>query len=426
MKHLKISKKFFVSKKSQSDFLGIKNLFNLRKIGFLLLVLILLAICASAAKQGPWVTADILKYEPSPVEPGGIMEVYVSVTNEGTTSEDFAVEFIPDFPFSLGPGEDEVKTLSALPQGENALVKFWVSVDPEAPSEDRDIKFNYRYSSSPSWIQLQSPISIRTTGAILTIEEYSTKPLISKPGDLIDVKLKIRNSGSLDVKNIDVVLKLDESMFAAIGSGTSKRINFIGAGQTADVEFSLMADTSAEIKVYSIPVTLEFKDSRGTEYSDETRFSLVMGAEPELMAVVDSTTISSKGQPGSVSLKVINKGIMDLKYLNLRLISTDQYKVLSASNEAYIGNLDSDDFETAEFIIKPESKDVQLRAVLEFKDAYNKEYSRQFYLPLRVFSPRELGQGGTNWLGYLAVLVVLGVIGYWYYRRRKKNKKAKK
>ncbi|MBN1644659.1 COG1361 S-layer family protein [Candidatus Woesearchaeota archaeon] len=401
----------------------IKNL-SVKKIVMMVLMVVIFALSSSAAKQGPLVTADILKYEPGPVEPGDIMEVYVSVTNEGTTSEAFSIEFVPEFPFSLGPGEDEVKTLAALPRGENAIVKFWINVDPKAPSEDRDIKFNYRYSSNPIWIQLKSPISIRTTGAILNIAEYTTTPTTAKPGDLVDIELTLRNSGNLDVRNVDVTLNLDESKFSTIGSGTSKRIGFIGKDNTENVKFTLIADTSTEIKVHSIPVTLKFRDSRGTEYTEETSFSLVMGAEPELMGVVDSTTISSKGRSGTVTLKVINRGIMDLKYLNMKLVSTDQYDVLSASNEAYIGNLDSDDFETVDFIIKPKKKDVQLKAIVDFKDPYNREYQRQFLLPLRVFSAAELGKGGINWFFVTILLLIVAGVGYWYYRRRKKKKKA--
>jgi len=386
-------------------------------------MLLLLAASVCAARRGPFISAEVLKYEPSPAEPGNVMEVWVSVTNDGTTTEDFQIEFVPEFPFEIGPGEDEVKTLSALPQGENALLKFLIYVDPKAPSAEKDIKFNYKYSASPQWTQLKSPISIRATGAILNIEDYKTVPAVAKPGEVISVELMFRNSGSLDVKDVDVTLDIEGSGFSTIGSGNSKRISFISAGGTSSTKFSLIADTSAEIKVYSVPVSLKFKDNRGASYTQETRFSLIMGAEPDLIAVVDSTTISSKNQPGTVTLKVINKGIMDLKYLNMRLASTEQYEVLSASNEAYIGNLDSDDFETVDFIIKPKSTNVQLWSIVEFKDPYNKEYERQFYLPLRVFSASELGQGSSS-LPYIIVLIIVLVIsGYLYYRYKRKKKK---
>ena len=393
-----------------------------------LMVILLVVVSAAgvfAAGRSPLISADILKYEPSPVEPGGLMEVYVSVNNEGTTSEDFSIEFVPEYPFSLAYGEDEVKTLTALPQGENAVLKFRIIVAHDAPNQDMPIKFQYQFGQSLVWTRLESDIAIRTTGAILTVDEYKTIPATIKPGDLVSVEIALKNGGKIAVKDVDVTLDLEDSPFAPIGSGDTKRIASVAAGDIGEVSFDLIADTSAEIKVYSIPVMLSYKDIRNAEYDDERTVSLVMSAQPDLMVVVDSSDVTSPGKAGTVTLKVINKGILDLKYLNTRLVSTDQYEVLSTTNEEYIGNLDSDDFETVEFIIKPVQKDVRLNVVVEFKDPYNKDYSMTYDLPLRMLSSAELGQGRSYLSTLIIVLVVLAVIVYWLYRRRKKKKNKK-
>ena len=394
-----------------------------------LMILLLVVVSATsvlAAKQGPLISADILKYEPAPVEPGGYVEVWVSVNNEGTTSEDFKIEFFPEYPFSLADGEDEMKTLKALPTQENAVIKFRLVVAHDAPNQDMPLKFQYQFGQSLVWTRLTSDISIRTAGAILTVDEYSTIPEKIQPGDFITVDISLKNGGKITVKDIDVTMELDESVMAPIGSGNTKRIKEILPGETGKVSFTLIADTSAEIKVYSVPLKLQYKDIRNTEYEDETRISLIMSAEPDLILVVDSSEVTTPGAPGMVVLKVINKGIMDLKYLNARLVSTDQYEVLSPSNEEYIGNLDSDDFETFEFIIKTKQKDVRLNTIVEFKDTYNKEYSKTFDLPLRVISQSDLGQGGFPWGTTAIVLVVIAGVIYWWYRRRKKKKQHKK
>ena len=401
----------------------------MRKTILSLIVLLLVIASATsvlAAKRGPLISADILKYEPAPVEPGGFVEVWVSVNNEGTTSEDFKVEFFPEYPFSLAEGEDEVKTLKALPEGENAVIKFRLVIAHDAPNQDMPVKFQYQFGESLVWTRLEGDISIRTAGAILTVDEYTTTPEKIQPGDFITVDISLKNGGKITVKDIDVTLELDESVMAPIGSGNTKRIKEILPGATGKVSFTLIADTSAEIKVYSVPLMLDYKDIRNTEYTDETRISLIMSAEPDLAMVVDSSEVSSPGNPGTVVLKVINKGIMDLKYLNARLVSTDQYDVLSPSNEEYIGNLDSDDFETIEFIIKPKTKDIRLNVVVDFKDTYNKDYSKTYDLPLRVVSKAELGEGKSYTWTIVIIVVVLVVIGYWWYRRRKKKKKAGK
>jgi hypothetical protein len=400
-----------------------------KKFMLSLMVLLLVVISAagvSAARQGPVITADILKYEPAPVEPGGFVEVWVSITNLGTTSEDFKIDFFPEYPFSLAAGEDELKTLQALPADENAVIKYKLIVAHDAPNKDMPVKFQYQFGDSLVWTRLEGDISIRTAGAVLTVAEYSTTPEAIQPGDFIKVDLELKNHGKITVKDIDVTLDLDESAIAPIGSGNTKRINEILPGETQKVSFSLIADTSAEIKVYSIPLKLDYKDIRNTEYSDESRISLIMSAEPDLMVVVDSTEVTAPDKPGIVTLKIINKGIMDLKYLNTRLVSTENYEVLSPSNEEYIGNLDSDDFETFEFIIKPKAKDVRLNVVVDFKDPYNKDYSKTFDLPLRVISKAELGESKSYTGTIIIALLVLAVVIYWWYRRRKKKKLHKK
>jgi len=402
---------------------------KIKKLILSLMVLLLVVVSAAgvfAARQGPVITADILKYEPAPVEPGGYVEVWVSITNLGTTSEDFKIDFFPEYPFSLAEGEDELKTLQALPADENAVIKYKLIVAHDAPNKDMPVKFQYQFGDSLVWTRLEGDISIRTAGALLTVDEYSTTPDAIQPGDFIKVDLELKNHGKITVKDIDVTLDLDESVIAPIGSGNTKRIKEILSGETETVSFSLIADTSAEIKVYSIPLKLDYKDIRNTEYSDETRISLIMSAEPDLMVVVDSTEVTAPDKPGTVTLKIINKGIMDLKYLNTRLVSTEQYEVLSPSNEEYIGNLDSDDFETFEFIIKPRVRNVRLNVVVDFKDPYNKDYSRTFDLPLRVISKAELGEKKSYTGTIIIVLLVLAVVIYWWYRRRKKKKQHKK
>ena len=399
------------------------------KIIFAIMILALLLVSAAgvfAARQGPIISAEVLKYEPAPVEPGGFVEVWVSVNNEGTSSEDFRIEFFPEYPFALADGEDELKTLKALPAQKNAVIKYTLIVAHDAPNKDMPVKFQYQFGKSTVWTRLQGYLSIRTAGAILTVDEYSTVPEKITPGDIVQADIALKNHGKITVKDIDVTLDLDESVMAPIGSGTTKRINDILPGETEKIRFTLIADTSAEIKVHSIPLLLKYRDIRNAEYSDESRISVVMSAEPDLMLVVASTEITSPEKPGAVTLKVINKGIMDLKYLNTRIISTEQYEVLSPSNEDYIGNLDNDDFETVTFIIRPRQKDVRLNVVVDFKDPYNKEYSRTFDLPLRIISKSELGEAKSYAKTIIVVLAFAAVLAFWWYRRRKKKKQIKK
>ncbi len=390
----------------------------MKKLLFVLMVL-LLTVSVSAA-GGAMMKANVLRYEPAPAEQGNTVDVWVELSNAGTKADRVAVKFVPEYPFSLpagAKGEYDVGSVSAI---ESRVVKFSVFVDPTAPNGDSDVKFQFKYDSE-QWTELSSPISLQTQNAVLVVDSYKVSPSPITPGQAVKVELQLRNAGRIAVKNVDVSIDLEDGKFSTIGSGAKKRVDFIGFGETETVSFELASDTSTEVKVYNIPVTLKYVDEKNKEYSDTAKISLVVNAKPEISLTVDKTDFGSKKVPGIVTLKVVNKGVVNMKYLTVKLVQTPDYDVLSPSNEAYVGNLDSDDFETVDFTVKPLVESPRLSVTLEFKDPYNIDFSTQYDLPLRIITAAELGKSSTPWTAIIVGVVIVGIVLYWWFRRRKKK-----
>ena len=175
------------------------------------------------------------------------------------------------------------------------------------------------------------------------------------------------------------------------------------------------------MKLYSIPVELSFQDERNKEYTDTAKISLAVNAPPELSLSVDSTDFASKTSPGTVTLKVVNKGVVNVKYLSVTLAQTGDYEILSPSNEEYVGNLDNDDFETVDFVIKPLVENPRLSVNVQFKDPYNLDFAQSYTMPLRIITDKDLGKSSTP-IGTIAVLVLLAAGGAYWYRRHKKKR----
>jgi hypothetical protein len=389
----------------------------------LLMLALLLALCAASvsAGTGAMITASVLRYEPAPAEQGNTVDVWVQLSNEGTKADRVAVKFIPKYPFSLPEGqkgEVDVGTVSAT---ENQVVKFTLFVDPNAPNGEKNATFQYKYGSVNDWIQLDAPISLQTKNAVLIIDDYEVSPSPVVPGQTVQVTLKVRNAGRIAVKNLDVSIDLLDGSFSAIGTGAKQRVDRIDAGETESVTFTLASDTGTLVKVYGIPVTLAYQDERNTAYADTAKFSLVVNSKPELALTVDSTDFESKTKPGTVSLKIVNKGVVNLKYVTVKLVQTDDYDVLSPSGEEYVGNLDSDDFETVDFLIKPLVASPRLHVQLEFKDPYNVDFMQTYDLPLRILTDKDLGKGGAPVGMIVFVLLIAAGAGYWWFRRKKKR-----
>ncbi len=384
------------------------------------MVFLVLAVSAFA-RVGPEISATILRYEPTPAEQGNIVDIWISLSNEGTTARNVVVKFVPEYPFTLPQGQLIEVNAGSVAQTESKVFKFTVFVDPAAPNGDRNIKFQYSVDGG-QWTELEAPITLQAKGAVLIVDSYKVVPSPVVPGQTATVELQVRNAGRLAVKNVDFSIDLADAKFSTIGTGTKQRVNYIGIGETETVVFQLASDTSTEIKVYNIPVTLAYEDERNTRYNDTAKISLVVNAKPELSMTVDATKFDSKKSPGTVSLKVVNKGVANLKYVTVKLIPTKDYELLSPSIEAYVGNLDSDDFETVDFTIKPLVESPHLQVLVDFKDPYNVDFSQQYDLPLRIITEKELGQKKTPWVAIVVGLLVVAGIIYWW-RKRKKSKR---
>ncbi len=383
-------------------------------------ILTIFLLFTLSVQAAPEITASVLRYEPTPAEQGNTIDVWIQLNNAGTKAERVSIEFVPEYPFSLPEGQIGRIDIGELAATETKVVKFAVFVDSSAPNGDRDITFQYKFASEASWAQFESPITIETQDAGIVIEDYNVNPSPAIPGQIIELNMKLRNTGRIAVKNVDVSIELEDGKFSTVESGAKKRIELIPAGSSANMVFKLASDTSTEVKVYSIPLRLSFQDERNKRYTETAKVSVIVNAEPELALTVDSTRFESKKKPGTVSLKIVNKGVMNLKYVTVRLVKTPDYEILSSSNEEYVGNLDSDDFETVDFVVEPLVKNPRLAVQLEFKDSYNKDYSQRYELPLRIITASDLGED-KNYLPIIIILLIAAAgAAYWKFWRKRK------
>jgi len=239
---------------------------------------------------------------------------------------------------------------------------------------------------------------------------------------MANLTLWLKNTGKGSVKDIDVTLNFEDSKISTIGSGTTKRVSRLGPGQTSAVNYQVIVDGSAEITVVDIPINLQFRDALNTEFNTMTNLGMIIKTTPELGIRLDDTTITKRNTVGDVSIQVVNSGIVDVGYVNLYLDVSTDYEILSYASDVYIGNLDSDDFEIADFRIKPLVANPLLQFRLSYKDPYNTDYDQLHTLPLRIISAKDLGQQQSSAWTIVLVLLVIGA-GVWYYRKRKKQHK---
>lgn len=379
------------------------------------------------------------KYEPYPAEPGEYFDLWLKVRNIGNVeAPDFKFTLKPNYPFSLDPGEDAEIELGEILAGESVTIHYKVRVDENAVEGDTELDFEYETGRNAPQ-EGAVTVRVQTIDAILSVASVETVPEKVTPGEAFDIKIKFRNNADSYLKYVSVGLYLIQTLttattvshmelpFTPVGSGILKTIYQISPGEEAEASFTLVANPDAESKPYKIPVMINYYDDLGRLYNLSNIVGIVVSAEPDIVLSVDSSTIYGKKETGELILKIVNKGLTDIKFVNIKLKETTDYEVLSPT-EVYIGSVDSDDYETADFKIYV--KDIEdhkliFPVILEYKDANNNEFVEEMDLEFMVYSAKKLGAENGGSLGTIIFLLILLVIAYFIYRRWEKKRKRK-
>lgn len=412
-------------------------------LGIVVLMLFAAACIAGAqvdtqyAGYSPNIIVSLAKQEPDQVEPGGQVEASFKLDNNGTEAENVMFEIVPEYPFSLIPGEIPSKTIGVLGNSQygrqSFTIKYKLKVAPDAADGNHVIKVRYKTDNYNGWTTLDNlKIRVQTHDAILIAEKITTTPLVTPPGERTKLRIELKNYATSILKDIKVSLDLGSTSstpFGPVGSTNEKVVSYIDPLATVPVEFELLVDPDAVSKTYRIPMTLRYSDALNKDYNRTNLVTIVVGDEPDVSIGIESATVYRAGTAGDITIKIVNKGLPDMKFINVKLAQSSSYRIISPS-EVYIGKIDSDDYETADFKIYVESgsdKKLALPLTVEYRDANNKDYRNAVNLELPLYSSSEAkkfglvkGNGKMGWIA-LIIIAAAGFFGYRFWKKRKKH-----
>lgn len=414
---------------------------------FVLLFALAFAIAAMHAEaavntqyigRAPDLRVSLSIQDPDPVEPGKEVEASFKIENNGTTAHNVIFEITPEYPFSLVPGESAQKSLGIIGTSQDGkqsvIVRYRLKVAQDAIDGNHEIKVRYK-SDDFEWIIIENiKIKVQSHDAIISVDKFFTEPPVVAPGSKAKLLITLKNYATSLLKDIRVTLDLGKSgdegtPFSPIGSTNEKVITYIDPESSKQIEFELLADPEAVSKSYKIPISIKYSDATNRNFSKSNILTVVVGDEPDVSVGIESTTIHSAGSSGEATIKIVNKGLPDMKFVNVRLARDAKYKIISPA-EVYIGNIDSDDYETADFrlfVEKTPDKSIALPLTVEYKDANNKDYKNVVNLELPLYSSSEakkLGLAPKNGKLFYVVLIALAAAGSFFgYRMWKKRRK---
>lgn len=405
----------------------------MRKPNFLIVLAVFsMVLFPSAALASEYnfaaISVSALRYEPFPAQPGTYLKVWLNVENVGTeAAENLQVMLDPEYPFTLDESQDAVQDIGTLEGKESTYIDYKLRVAEDAVEGTADLKVRYTLGSGGTWVEKTVSIELRTLDVDLDIESTISGP--TPPGGTTPLEIVLKNAGNTTLQDISVQLDIVDLPFYPINSTAQKKIYLMRGGETNTLKYYLMASPSADCQPYKIPIDLSYKTLDGTQYTKTDYITLVVCAEPEIVVDLDSSDIRMRGTKGTVTVNIINKGLSDVKFLTLSL-ELGEYEVISSSM-VYIGNLDSDDFDTAEYDLfvngaLEENGQVPLNFNVTYRDGNNNLHSETQVVALSLYTPEELDRYGLvpsqSNTGLIIVLLLVVLAVYWWRKRRKKRK----
>ena len=263
---------------------------------------------------------------------------------------------------------------------------------------------------------------ITNLASAITIKSV-TAPTLA-PGEEGEIIIELENNFDDDATDISLQLALNGLPFISIGSSEAS-ISELETNDEEELTFKIKASNDINPGDYEIPYNLQYTINK--EIKKRTgSIGIKVNASPELAFTV-STEKPILNMQDKLSLKIINKGLADARFVSVKILP--QGFTLLSEKEVYIGSIESDDFETADFDIIYTSKSPVFSAILEYTDFNNKRLTKIINLPVNVYTREkalELGLTNKNNTPFYIGIVITIILIFILYRIVRKNIRRKK
>jgi hypothetical protein len=259
-------------------------------------------------------------------------------------------------------------------------------------------------------------VSTLSFALALTVTSVTTTSF--QPGKDSVFTLELENDLKDDVKNVLVTINLANLPFNPIGS-SEKSVEDIENNDEERFSFRVKSANDISPGDYKIPYVITYSLDNQV-FTKQGTIGVTVNADPELSFSI-STQTPIINQKDKLTLKIVNTGFANAKFLSLKLVPSG-FTLLSES-DIYIGSVDSDDFETATFDVIYSSAKPTFSAIINYKNFENTPLTKTINLPIKVYSKQEainLGISQKNNTPIIIAIIITLIFTYILYRTIRK------
>lgn len=268
----------------------------------------------------------------------------------------------------------------------------------------------------------------------IRILQTKYEPYPAEPGQIVTLWIAVQNWGEDALDNVYLQVVPEYPFQLTQGNAVQEVGKVSGFGERL-IEYDLIVNEDAIEGVYSFDVQ-QCSDAICSKVIRDLAVSISVktGGSPRIRVGLEDASTFFGGKNGDLTINVVNRGKLDIKFLTLTLLPSDDYEIISPT-EVYIGELESDDFDTVDYnifieesVASDDTVYVDLPVKIEYTDSNNRDYTGQSQVKLKVYSQDDLKRlglmtaGGSNNMYMIVGLIAVGGI-VWYWRKKRKANK---
>ncbi|MFT4311471.1 MAG: COG1361 S-layer family protein [Candidatus Woesearchaeota archaeon] len=397
----------------------------MKKITIIMLALIMLMPLAIA---NPVPNVELATQNPLPARQGSTVDVTINIQNIGSADiRNMEVEIVDSNFIKLLSEQQRKTNVPILGSFKDFSRTYTFLIEENTPDGTNFIDVKLISQNNRVITNKRVPIQVGTTTPTLTVTSVNLEPQNAAPGQEFKLTIGVRNDASAVARDVSVALDLEPLIagnaiirdlpFTTINMANTKKTARINQGQISYFEFNLLTFPEATSRVYKLPININFEDEQGNQMQQNVQTAITINGEPNLIIDIDQTNINKNQRTGDITFIVINTGLTDLKTTTIKVEESENFNLLTPGRLQYLGNIDSDDFDTVRYRFQiPEGDNVQIPLTLNYKDALNNDFEETFQVTLNLHEGSQNGSGSL-----IAIILILAVTGFIYYRYKKKQ-----
>ena len=328
--------------------------------------------------------------------PNRVVDLKVMVQNFGQEKIDnFTLTLSPKYPFSSYRELSKTVTLLPYQQGVDAyILDYKMMVAPNTPTGSYNISYTYSYRDATGLRSVTGtlPIDVKNEQTSLVVPNIQVRPSIIRPSSFGNISFSIENVGQTLARDVNLYVVLPKGI--GISGVNHRYFSYLYQNNIKNLNYQYYVSSNLKPGIYYGTIVLTYMNDEKTQmYSTNYTFNIVVGIYSNVSGYISKTDLKgsnsessclfsfgkcNKGttttfDQGDVTITVMNRGTSNIKFTTVKLLPSPDYAIVQGVS--FIGNIDNDDYDSADFTIIPKKKNFKLKYEIIWTDYFNKQHT---------------------------------------------------